>query len=189
MPLARAQGRRPYEILPRPQPKAVPGKIEVVEFFSYGCGHCYEFHPQIKRWAASAPAGISFRRVPVAWNPPWANLARLYYTLEATGDLIRLDDAVFDTLHVKKLKMYDTRSMREWYVGQGGDAKKFMDAFNSFSVQNRLQIAAQLVEKMGVDSVPLLVVEGRYRILGDTLADQLTNLNTLIAELHQPNPK
>ncbi|MDR2164649.1 MAG: thiol:disulfide interchange protein DsbA/DsbL [Zoogloeaceae bacterium] len=178
-----AQARRRYEVLSTPQPKAAPGKIEVIEFFSYGCNHCYEFHPLIARWAAKTTASVNFRRVPVTWNPPWASLARLYYTLEATGDLQRLDGKVFDALHKQRQRIYDEKSMRDWYVKQGGDAGKFQAAFNSFSVRNKLQVAEQSMQKMRIDSVPTLVVEGRYRMLGDTFPELLANLDALIAEL------
>lgn len=188
IPLARAKGPS-YDLLPNPQPKEVPGKIEVLEFFSYGCGHCYELNPLLKRWAANLPDSVSFRRVPVTWNPAFANLARLYYTLEATGDLARLDDAVFEALHVQRQNIYSTQGMRDWYVKQGGEIKKFTDTFNSFNVQNRILAATRLMEKMKIDSVPLLVVEGRFRVLGDTFPEQLANLDALIAELRQPASK
>jgi thiol:disulfide interchange protein DsbA len=82
----------------------------VIEFFSYGCPHCSEFHPVVSRWAAALPADVVFKRVPVSFaRPQWASLARLFYALEATGDLARLDVAVFNALHQGGAKLYDDR--------------------------------------------------------------------------------
>lgn len=170
-----------YLLLPQPQPKDDPKKIEVIEFFSYGCGHCNDFHPLVKPWAAKLPADVSFRRVPVTWNAAWANLARLFYTLESTGDLAKMDDAVFAALHGQRLKLYDEKSMTEWYVRQGGEAKKFAEAFNSFGVMSKLKRAEQLGKAMGIDSVPTIIVEGKYRVQGKGFEQVLSNTDALIA--------
>jgi thiol:disulfide interchange protein DsbA len=186
-PLACSQGRPPqnqsYTLLPAPQPKEHPGKLEVLEFFSYGCGHCNEFHPLIKHWVAKQPASVVFRRVPVTWNAAWTNLARLYYTLEQTGDLARLDDAVFAALHVQRQRIYDEKSLTAWYVKQGGEDKKFAAAFSSFSVSSKLKQAEQLGNAFQIDGVPTLIVEGRYRVLGSELAQQIANLDALLTQL------
>jgi thiol:disulfide interchange protein DsbA len=94
-----AVGRDYLPIIPA-QITDTPAKIEVIEFFSYGCPHCSEFHPIVGKWAAALPSDVTFKRVPVTFGrPQWASLARLFYALEATGDLARLDNAVFDALH------------------------------------------------------------------------------------------
>ena len=177
---AQVQGRD-YVLLPQPQAKEDPKKIEVIEFFSYGCGHCNDFYPILKAWVEKLPADVAFRRVPVTWNAAWANLARLYYTLEATGDLARLDGAVFDALHKERLRLYDEQSMTAWYVRQGGNAKKFADAFNSFNVMSKLRRAEQEGRAMQIDGVPTLVVEGRYRIQGEDFQRMLANAEAVIA--------
>jgi thiol:disulfide interchange protein DsbA len=182
-PRLQAQQNRPYLPLANPQPTESPGKIEVIEFFSYGCNHCNEFHPIFKRWIAKQPATVTVRRVPITWNAAWANLARLYYTLEQTGDLARLDDVVFATLHEQRQRIYDEKSMTAWYVKQGGEAKKFQAAFNSFAVQNKLKRAEQLSQNMGIESVPTLIVEGKFHIQGNSFQQQLANVDALIATL------
>lgn len=170
-----------YVLLPTPQPKEDPKKIEVIEFFSYGCGHCHDFHPLIKTWAAKQPADVAFRRVPVVWNAAWGALARLFYTLETTGDLAKMDDAVFSALHLQRLRLIDEKSMSDWYVRQGGEAKKFSDAFNSFGVMSKLKRAEQLGKAMGIDSVPTMIVEGKYRVQGKGFEQLLANTDALIA--------
>jgi len=82
-------------------------KIEVLEFFSYGCPHCSDFNPLVSHWAAKLPKDVSFRRVPVGFNrPEWTRLARLYFALESTGDLAKLDAAVFDAIHKERVNLF-----------------------------------------------------------------------------------
>jgi thiol:disulfide interchange protein DsbA len=176
---------RPYILLPDPQPTESPGKIEVIEFFSYGCPHCNEFNPIFKRWIARQPATVAVRRLPVSWGAAWSGLARLYYTLEQTGDLERLDDAVFAALHEQRLRIYDEKNMTKWYVKQGGEEQKFKAAFNSFSVQNKQNRADAQSKAMKIESVPSLVVEGKYLIQGNSLQQQLIHTEALIAQLQK----
>jgi thiol:disulfide interchange protein DsbA len=177
-----AQAAAPYARLSRPHLKENPNKIEVIEFFSYGCNHCNDFHPIIKAWAARQSADVAFRRLPVAWSGAWASLARLYYALEASGDLARLDEAVFAALHKERKQLYTDRSIIEWYAQQGGNGQKFGELLKSFTVMSKLNQAEQLRESMGVESVPTLVVEGLYRVLGDNFGEVLKNADQLIAQ-------
>lgn len=179
--LAQLKSGRDYIELPQPQPPENPGKIEVIEFFSYGCGHCKDFHPVVKAWSAKLPADVSFRRVPVVWNAAWGNLARLFFTLEALGELNRLDDAVFVAIHDQRKRIFDQGSMTEWYVSQGGDAKKFTEAFSSFGVLGKMKHAEQLGKAMRIESVPSVVVEGKYLVQGSTFEAVLANTDALIA--------
>ncbi|HNC50616.1 MAG TPA: thiol:disulfide interchange protein DsbA/DsbL [Accumulibacter sp.] len=144
-----------------------PAKIEVIEFFSYGCPHCNEFHPTVSRWSASLPADVTFKRVPVSFGrPQWASLARLYYALETTGDLSRLDGAVFDALHKTGSKLYDDKSITEWVAAQGVDAKKFSDAYNSFGVVSKARRADQMSQAYKIQGVPAMAVDGKYLVTG-----------------------
>ena len=137
------------------------------EFFSYGCPHCSEFHPVVGKWSAALPGDVVFKRVPVSFGrPAWASLARLYYALEVTGDLARLDGAVFNTLHQAGGKLYDDKSIIEWVATQGVDARKFADAFNSFGVISKVKRADQLAQAYKIQGVPSLAVDGKYLVTG-----------------------
>ena len=153
-------------------PSDNPGKIEVTEFFSYGCPHCYDLHPLLVKWTARQPADVVVRRVPAGWNPFYQLMARLYYTLEATGELKRLDEAAFQAIHVKGLKLIDEKSILEWAVSQGVDAKKFSDAFNSFGVVSKVKRGDQLLQSAKIRSVPALMVDGRYLVVGQNVKSQ-----------------
>jgi len=144
-----------------------PAKIEIVEFFSYACPHCNDLNPIVKKWAAKLPADVAFKRIPVSFNSPFYQLmAKLYYTLDALGEMEKLDTAVFDAIHVKGLKLIDEKSIQEWAVAQGIDAKKFSDAFKSFSADSNVKRADQLSRAAKIPGVPALVVDGRYLVVG-----------------------
>lgn len=156
---------RDFTVIDPAQPTDNPAKIEVLEFFSYGCPHCKDLNPSLVKWVARQPADVVVRRVPVSFGrPQWANLSKLYFALEATGDLARLDEAVFVALHEKGLRLYDERSINEWVAAQGVDMKKFADAFGSFGVAAKVRRADQMVQTYRIDGVPALTVEGKYRV-------------------------
>ena len=142
-----------------------PEKIEVIEFFSYGCSHCNELNPQILKWAEKQPADVVLKRVAVPWGPFYILMSRFYYTLEVMGELDRLDSAVFDALHKKGLRLVNEKSLVEWVTSQGIDAAKFTTAFRSFSVDSKVRNAEQLAQTARVEGVPTLIVDGRYRVL------------------------
>jgi len=170
------------------QPGDSAGKIEVLEFFSYGCPHCRDFHPLVTRWAAKLPKDIAFRRVPVTFGrAAWSNLARLFYSLEATGQLDRLDQGAFDAIHGKHANLFTETAILDWVTAQGVKSTTFRAAFRSFAVETRLARAEQLARVYKVEGVPLLTVGGRYTVLGKAakgLPDLLTIADALIVKAH-----
>ncbi len=160
-----------------------PAKIEVIEFFSYGCPHCSEFHPTVSKWSAGLPSDVVFKKAPVSFGrPQWASLARLYYALETTGDLGRLDGAVFDALHKTGNKLYDDKSIIDWVTSQGVDVKKFTDAYNSFGVISKAKRADQMAQGYKIQGVPALAVDGKYLVTGKEIKG-LGELTTLTDQL------
>ena len=187
MPLAvHAQGVEgtDYRKIEPPQPAMSPGKIEVIEFFSYMCPHCSEFYPLVTTWAAKLPKNVVFRRVPVGFNrPAWINLARAYYALQASGDLDKLDGALFHAIHEEHLQLFDEPSLAAWVGKNGGNADKFAAAYTSFGVNNQTVQADQLVENYRIEAVPTMAVNGEYLAMGKTLAEILANTDRLIAQV------
>ena len=144
-----------------------PARLEVIEFFSYGCPHCSDFHPTVSKWAASLPSDVVFKRVPISFGrPQWTSLSRLYYALEATGELSKLDGAVFRALHQDGKKLYDDKSIVAWVSAQGVDSKKFSDAYNSFGVISQAKRADQMAQAYKIQGVPALAVDGKYLVTG-----------------------
>lgn len=154
------------EFKPISPPLASPkDKIEVIEFFSYGCNHCADFHPLITQWAAKLPKDVSFRRIPVSFNrPEWARLSKIYYALEATGDLAKLDAAVFIAIHEQRVQFKTDEAVVAWAASKGADAKKFGDAMNAFSMQARILRADQDASAARIGGVPSLAVDGKFLI-------------------------
>ena len=164
-------------------------KIEVVEFFSYGCNHCSDFHPIISQWAAKLPKDVSFRRIPVSFNrPEWARLSKTYYALEATGDLAKLDAAVFIAIHEQRVPFKSDEAVIAWVGSKGADAKKFGEAFSGFSMQAKAQRADQDASAARIGGVPSLAVDGRYLINNEAASsyeDLLRITDSVVAKVRQ----
>jgi thiol:disulfide interchange protein DsbA len=160
-----------YRLLTPPRPTSSPGKIEVVEFFSYACPHCAKFNPLVSGWLAKLPKDVAFRRVAVSYGrPPWMNLSRAYYALDATGDLRKLDAALFRAIHDDHQNLFDEQSIADWVGKEGGDAARFANAYVSFGVNNETVQADQMAEDYGIDAIPTLAVNGRYVVISPTQA-------------------
>lgn len=160
-----------------------PGKVEVVEFFSYGCSHCSEFHPLITAWEAKLPADVKFKRIPVTFGrPAWANIAKLYYTLEITGDLAKLDNEVFKAIHNDRANLFDEKNLFDWLGKRGVDMKKFADTFNSFSVASMVKRGDQLAQAYKIQGVPAMGVDGKYLVGDMGHSEKLTVTNKLITK-------
>jgi protein dithiol oxidoreductase (disulfide-forming) len=177
---AQEEGKDFRKLVP-PQPTDSPGKIEVVEFFSYGCPHCAHFYPLLQAWLAKLPKDVAFRHVPVGFNnDPWINLQRAYYALQASGDLARLDGALFHAIHEEHLKLFDEESLADWVGKNGGNAEKFASAYASFGVNNQTVQADEMAEKFQIDSVPSMAVNGEYVAMADAAAGEMPYLNALL---------
>jgi len=155
-----------YFALNPPQATESAGKIEVVEFFWYRCPHCYALEPQLESWVKQLPKDVQFRRIPAVFNDDWAIDARIYYTLETMGLVDRQFKPLFDAIHQQggvRLKgdAY-AKWAAEWVAKNGVDAKKWDEAYNSFSVSTKVRRASQLTQAYKFDGVPALAVQGRY---------------------------
>jgi thiol:disulfide interchange protein DsbA len=166
--LSSAQGGDPVEgtnyiKLGAAAPTAAPaGKIEVVEFFWYGCPHCYHFEPSLNAWIAKLPADVAFRRVPVVFREnPFGIHQRIYYTLEAMG-LLALHGKVFHARHEENLPLDKPDLIADFMVKQGVDRAKFMAVLDSFAVQTKCRQARTLAEAYKIDGVPTVGIGGQF---------------------------
>ncbi len=159
-----------YRQLATAQPTDIPGKIEVVEFFWYGCPHCYNFEPVLEPWLKKLPKDAHFRRIPAMFNDEYAQGARAFYALEAIGAEARLHQALFDAVHTgSRLRVGDEAALTEWLGKHGVDTKKFAAAYHSFSVESKLKRAAQLTQAYKIDGVPTMAVNGKYVVVTDNV--------------------
>jgi thiol:disulfide interchange protein DsbA len=140
------------------------GKIEVLEFFWYGCPHCHELEPHLNKWTKKLPKDAEFRRLPAVFRTSWEPGARAFYALEALGELERFHGPLFEAIHVDRVVQNpgDEKAMTDWLVKKGVDAKKYADALNSFSVQTKVKRAQQIVQGYRIQGVPAMAIDGRY---------------------------
>ena len=165
------------------QPTDDAGKVEVLEFFSYGCPHCSDFNPLVTAWAAKLPGDVVFKKVPITFGrAAWANISKLYFTLEITGDLARLEADVFKAIHQERVNLFDERTLTEWVTKKGVDVKKFSDTFNSFGVMSKVKRADQQAQAYKIQGVPALAVDGKYMVGGKDFNEQLAIADKLIAK-------
>jgi len=163
--LALAQGKFAYTELKPVQPtESAAGKVEVLEFFWYGCPHCYTLEPSIEAWSKKLPADVQFRRVPAVFNERWGHDAAIFYTFEALGVLNKLHRPFFDAIHRDRLRSDNQQALSEWLQKNGVDANRFFDTMKSFGVQTKLRRAAQLSVAYRIDGTPAMAVQGRYTV-------------------------
>ncbi|MDY0748859.1 thiol:disulfide interchange protein DsbA/DsbL [Paucibacter sp. R3-3] len=164
--LASAQGAAPvegrnYQRMGQPLPTP-PGKIEVIEFFWYGCPHCFVFDPTLEAWVKQLPADVSFRRLHVGFNAMVKLHQKLFFALEAMGVEAQVHAGIFNAFHVQRLNLTDEASITAMVTKLGVDPAKFKAAFNSFGVQTKAQAATKLSEDYRIDGVPTLAIGGRF---------------------------
>lgn len=185
-PLAvRAQpgGDAGYSTLRTELPVEKPGKVEVAEFFWYGCIHCYNLEPALETWVPKLPADTYFRRIPAVFNERWAHDAAIYYAFETLGVLDKLHRPFFDAIHKDRLQTDKPEALNEWLARSGVDPKKLEATMKSFGVQSKVKRAAQLTSAARIDGTPALMVHGRYTISaeqGRSREGMLANAERLI---------
>jgi protein dithiol oxidoreductase (disulfide-forming) len=151
-----------YMRLSQPLP-ATGGRIEVVEFFWYGCPHCNAFEPALDAWAKKLPTDVVVRRMPVAFRDnPFTAHQKIYFALEALNKVDAAHRRVFSAIHVERQKLDQPAEIAALMVKAGINEKAFMDAYNSFGVQSKVQQAKKLAEGYKVDGVPALGIGGRF---------------------------
>lgn len=174
-----------YRRLASPAPvDSAAGQVEVVEFFAYTCIHCYNFEPHITEWLKNKPAHVTLRRAPVAFSDAFLPLQRLYYALEAMGQVDALHDKVFKAIHIDKQRLSTPEAITSWVEKQGIDRARFTEFYNSFAVAGKARRATQLQEAYQVEGTPALGVAGRFYIPGQG-PRTLAVANALIAEVRK----
>jgi protein dithiol oxidoreductase (disulfide-forming) len=163
------------------QPTETGGKIEVLEFFWYGCIHCYNLEPFIESWLKKLPPDVQFRRVPAVFNERWGHDAAIFYTFEALGVLDKLHRPFFDAIHRDHLRTDNAAALAEWLQKHDVDSKKFTEMMKSFGVQSRTRRATQQTVAYKIDGTPAMAVHGRYTISADQGGGQAGMLQTVDA--------
>lgn len=179
---------RDYNILENPQPTQNNDRIEVLEFFWYGCPHCNRLHPHLKAWLKNKPDDVDFRYVPAILRDNWIPGAKTFYTLETMGALESLHDKVYHAIHDNKVNLTNEAVLFDWIDEQGVDREKFINIYQSFTTQNQVTRSHQMMRRYQLNGVPVLVIEGHYIThgrKGATHQDTIRVLNKLIEKVRK----
>ena len=155
---------RDYRVMSSPQAVESGKRIEVLEFFWYGCPHCNALQPPLRVWLKQKPADVDFRRVPAVFSDSWIPLTWTYYALEAMGIVDKLHYDVFDAIHEQRIRLSDQKVLFEWVARQGVDARKFAETYNSFGVKSRGMRSIEMTQAYDIPGTPALIVDGRYLV-------------------------
>lgn len=136
--------------------------VEVTELFSYSCPHCFNLDPQVEQWEKTLPENVVFSRVPAIFRDSWLQLARVFYTAEATGDLEKLHQRLFSAIHVEKRRLQTEEQLLDFVAEQGIDRENFAKTMNSFAVKSKVKKALLLSQTSGITGVPSMIVNGKY---------------------------
>jgi len=169
---AQVQLGREFQRIEPQRPVAADGRIEVIEFFYYGCPICYETQPFLSRWLGTAPEYVAIRRVPALSTEAWEPFAKLFYTLETLGQVGRLHGPVYDHFHFEDVKLNDEKIMVDWAARNGIDRQKFVETYGSSGVAAKVAQARELLKAYHVRGVPTFIVDGKFltsaRLAGGT---------------------
>jgi thiol:disulfide interchange protein DsbA len=161
--LAKAEGTG-YETISPAQPTHDPQKVEVLEFFWYGCPHCYSFEPLLEAWVKKLPDNVEFIRQPAVFSDLWGKHAKAYFVAEALGVVDKVHADLFDALQNKRRKLETEDQLARFFVEHGVKEADFHEAFNSFLVDAKMRQAAGMPARYGVTGVPTVIVNGKYKI-------------------------
>jgi protein dithiol oxidoreductase (disulfide-forming) len=174
------------KVLNPPQPVDNDGKIEVLEWFAYGCIHCANLEATFDKWAKAQPADVKVKRVPSPARLLGIDSTALFYTLEAMGELYRngLHNKIFEAAHTERVMLGHKPTLLKWLEKNGIDPKKYEDVERSFSVVSKVSRAVRMIESYKIDVTPTIVVDGRFVVTPgqDPPEAYLKRIDAIVAE-------
>ena len=174
-----------YENLPNPVRTENPEKVEVLEFFWYGCPHCFQFEPHIKEWLETKPENVEFKSVAAPLNPAWKVHSQAFYAAEVLGVLDKFHEPMFNAIHRDKKSMRKPKDIAKLAESLGIDGDKFAKTMKSFAVDAKIRQSMQKAREVGITGVPTVVINGKYKTSGSVAGSYpnlINGLNRLIAE-------
>ncbi len=172
-----AKAEEGYEMVTPAQPVQAADKVEVIEFFWYGCPHCYSLEPSMVAWLKNKPANVNFIRQPAVFSDLWGKHAKAFFTAEALGVNEKLHADFFDAIQNKKQKLVSEDDLAKFFAEHGVKDEDFRGAYNSFLVDAKMRQAETMAARYGITGVPALVVNGKYRVTATTAKSQDNMLN------------
>ena len=166
------------------KPQAVPAgsRIEVIEFFWYGCPFCYRLQPYLDGWLKRKPADVDFRRVPAVFRPSWAQHARIFFALQTLGELERLHQTVYRSIHVDRDSLLDADSTSAWAARNGIEAARWLAAYNAPEVERAVEQSPAVTRGYEIKGTPSLVVDGRH-VTSTSMAESFSGVIGILDDL------
>jgi len=170
-----------YEAVTPAQPTKSTDKIEVIEFFWYGCPHCYSFEPFLSKWAKTLPKNVEFIRQPAVFSELWGKHAKAYFTAEALGVVDKVHTDLFDAVQAKQ-SLETEDELAKFFAAHGVKESDFRTNYNSFLVDAKMRQAKTMAARYGVNGVPAIIINGKYRT-NATLAGSQEKMIDVINQL------
>ncbi|HEX4325744.1 MAG TPA: thiol:disulfide interchange protein DsbA/DsbL [Burkholderiales bacterium] len=167
-------------------------KIEVIQFFYYGCPHCFDQQPLIEDWLATKPADVEFRYIPALRDDKWLPLTRAFFALQILGAEQRLHRPIYDVINFDGVMLSEEDKLFDWVARNGVERAKFIEVYNSDEVKARVEAARKATEAYGIKATPTLVVAGKYAVtsgLAGSHYEAMRLLNQLIVQARQEKAK
>ena len=158
--------------------------IIVYEFFWYGCPHCYNLEPTMERIEADLDKDTKIVKLPVALRDSWIPHAKLYYALQQMGKIDEVHNLIFEEIHLEDNQLNTEQQMVDFLGKHGIDTNKFIERYNSFGTEARIKKASNLAKKYQINSVPTIIVNGKYLTSGSYVSsyDELYSVINLLIE-------
>jgi thiol:disulfide interchange protein DsbA len=153
-----------YDLISPVVRTANPDKIEVAEFFWYGCGHCYTFEPIVEQWKKGIADDVDFHGSPAIWNPLMELHAQAFYTAQTLGVLDPMNMVLFQAMNVDSKRLQSEEEIAELFIANGVSAEDFDKAFNSFGVSSQVRQANSRARAAKITGTPALMVNGKYHV-------------------------
>ena len=176
-----------YETLSPAQPTQNQDKIEVIEFFWYGCPHCYTLEPAMEKWLKTKPDNVEFIRQPAVFSALWGKHAKAYFVAEALGVVDKVHADLFDAIQNKQ-KLTSEDQLAKFFVAHGVDETEFRNTYNSFLIDAKLRQAKAMAPRYGITGVPAIIINGKYKTSGPlakSQANMIEVMNRLIQQESQ----
>lgn len=175
-----------YQELPAPVRTNDADKIEVLEVFWYGCGHCFRFQPLVDDWAHNAPDDVDYVRYPAIWNELMKVHAQAYYTAESLDVVGAVHDPIFEAINLQGNRLQNERQLAALFTEHGVDEEAFSRAFNSFPVRTKVNQAESRMQDYQIRSTPNVIVNGKFLVTTNeavrTQQDMLAIVDFLVAQ-------
>ncbi|MDO8412348.1 MAG: thiol:disulfide interchange protein DsbA/DsbL [Gallionellaceae bacterium] len=171
-----------YSLLTPAQPTHSGKKIEVLEFFFYGCSHCFKLHPLLKAWEKKMPKDVMLTKVPATFDPAWEPMTYTFYALQKLGKQQQMEDALYNVWNASNIQQMDETLTTDFVAQHGVDRAAFNAAYNAPDIKAQVANSKKMMQDYNIRGTPSLIVDGKYLISGLQSEDTIRILNAVIAK-------